>query len=118
MGELVKVPGLSGQGKMSKSAGESDCIYLSEEAAVLNKKIMKAVTVTVEGATEFGSEKPEAVQNLFDLMKLVSSSDIMAHFEKAFYDGSIRFGDMKKQLAEDMEGFIAPKRNAIKDDFK
>lgn len=115
MGELVKVPGLSGQGKMSKSAGESDCIYLSEEAAVLNKKIMKAVTVTVEGATEFGSEKPEAVQNLFDLMKLVASEDVLAHFEKTFYDGTIRFGDMKKQLAEDMENFIKPMRNAIQD---
>ncbi len=112
-GELVKVPGLSGMGKMSKSAGESDCIYLSESADVLQKKIMKAVTVTVDGPSEIGSKKPEAVQNLFDLMKLVSKSSVVNHFEQAFYDGSIRFGDMKKQLAIDMELFIAPKRDSI-----
>lgn len=112
-GELMKVPGLSGLGKMSKSGGETDCIYLGEEADVLKKKIAKAVTVTVAEPSEFGSEKPLAVQNLFDLMKLVSSKENIANFETEFYKGSIRFGDMKNQLAIDMESFIAPKRDAI-----
>ncbi len=114
-GELVKVPGLSGQGKMSKSAGESDCIYLGEDETVLNKKIMKAVTTTVEGPSEKGSVKPVAIQNLFDLMKLVSESSTFSFFEDAFYQGTIRFGDMKKQLAADMELFVAPKRALIND---
>ena len=69
---------------------------------------MKAVTTTVEGPSEPGSEKPQAIQNLFDLMNLVSDKASIAHFESSYYDGSIRFGDMKKQLAEDMVQFVSP----------
>jgi tryptophanyl-tRNA synthetase len=112
---LVKVPGLMGLGKMSKSAGEGDSIYMAEEADVLRKKIMKAVTAVVEGPSEPGTPKPVPIQNLFDLMGLVSSKDVTAHFEQEFYNGSIRFGDMKAQLADDMEIFIAPFRARIND---
>lgn len=111
--ELVKVPGLTGQGKMSKSAGEMDSIYMSDEEDVLRKKIMKAVTASIEGPSAPGSEKPLAIRNLFDLMKLVSSTEIYQRFESDYYDGSIRFGDMKKQLADDMAVFIAPFRERI-----
>ncbi len=106
--ELVKVPGLTGGGKMSKSAGEYDNIYMSDSDELIRKKIMKAVTTTVEGPSEPGSEKPQAIQNLFDLMNLVSDKASIAHFESSYYDGSIRFGDMKKQLAEDMVQFVSP----------
>lgn len=108
---LIKVPGLSGMGKMSKSAGEADCIYLDEAADVLLKKIKRAVTDS--GPAEPGASKTQAVQNLFDLMGLVSSSEVIAQFDKAHSEGTIRYGDMKMQLAEDMEKFIAPKREKI-----
>jgi tryptophanyl-tRNA synthetase len=58
---LVKVPGLTGQGKMSKSAGEWDSIYMGDDAETVSKKIMKAVTAVVEGPSEIGSEKPQAL---------------------------------------------------------
>ena len=112
---LVKVPGLTGQGKMSKSAGEADSIYMSDSEEVMRKKVMKAVTASVEGASEQGSEKPLAIQNLFDLMGLVCASDVIAKYEADYYAGSIRFGDLKKQLADDMNVFLDPYRNKIND---
>lgn len=113
---LVKVPGLTGGGKMSKSAGDADNIYLDEDPEVLRKKIMRAVSDS--GPAEPGAPKSQPVQNLFDLMALVSNPDVIAHFDKAHSEGVIRYGDMKKQLAEDMENFIAPLRNRIEDTLK
>ncbi len=110
---LVKIPGLTGGGKMSKSAGEFDNIYMGDDAEILRKKIMKAVTSVVDQPSEIGSAKPAAVQNLFDLMKLVTDPTIIDQFESSYYEGNIRFGDMKKQLADDMELFIAPFRERI-----
>lgn len=98
--QLVKIPGLSGQGKMGKSNGEADCIYLSDPEATVRKKIMRAVTDS--GPTQANQEKPEAIQNLFDLMKVVSSLDTLEHFEERYNGCDIRYGDFKKQLAEDM----------------
>lgn len=112
---LVKVPGLTGQGKMSKSAGEADSIYMSDSEEVMRKKVMKAVTASVDGPSEPGSEKPMAIQNLFDLMGLVCASDVIAKYEADYYNGSIRFGDLKKQLADDMNTFLDPYRNKIND---
>ncbi len=112
-GSLVKIPGLTGGGKMSKSAGEADSIYLDEPADELKKKIMRAVSDS--GPTEPGSSKSPPVQNLFDLMNLVCGKDVIQHFEKSHTEGTIRYGDLKKQLAEDMEIFIAPLRQKITD---
>jgi len=109
--QLVKVPGLTGGGKMSKSAGESDTIFLDEPAASLNKKIMRAVSDS--GPTEPGAEKSQAVQNLFDLMSLVCTPETIDFFDNEHKNGSIRYGDLKKQLAADMETFIAPMRDKI-----
>lgn len=109
--QLVKVPGLTGGGKMSKSAGEADTIFLDEPAQSLNKKIMRAVSDS--GPAEPGSEKSLAVQNLFDLMSLVCSSETISFFDEEHKKGIIRYGDLKKQLAADMELFIAPMRDKI-----
>lgn len=112
-GKLVKVPGLSGQGKMSKSGGDHDAVFLADPSSVNRKKIMRAVTDS--GPTAPNSKKPEVIQNLFDLMALVSSEDTLAHYDSAWNDMSIRYGDMKKQLAEDVETFVAPIRERIED---
>ena len=109
--KLVKVPGLTGGGKMSKSAGEADSIFLDEPASSLNKKIMRAVSDS--GPAEPGAAKSQAVQNLFDLMDLVCTSDVIDFFNDQHAKGIIRYGDLKKQLAADMETFIAPMREAI-----
>ena len=113
---LVKVPGLTGGGKMSKSAGEADSIYLDDDTDVLRKKIMRAVSDS--GPADPGAPKSQPVQNLFDLMALVCQPDVIAFYDKAHSEGSIRYGDLKKQLAEDMEHFIAPLRTRIQDTLK
>lgn len=114
--KLIVVPGLTGGGKMSKSAGEADNIYLDESPESLNKKIMRAVSDS--GPTEPGAPKSQAVQNLFYLMRLVCTSDVVDFFEKAHADGNIRYGDLKKQLAADMETFVAPMREKIQEMMK
>jgi len=112
-GELIKIPGLDGNGKMGKSEGPNNAIYLVDEPSVLKKKVMKAKTDA--GPTEPNSTKPEEIENLFQLMRIMSSKDTLNHFENAYNDCSIRYGDLKKQLAEDMENFVSPLREKIKD---
>lgn len=112
-GALVSVPSLDGEGKMSKSKGEHTCIYLVDEPEVIRKKVMRAVTDA--GPTQPNSSKPLAVQNLFDLLKLVSKKEVLDDFEQKFNNCTIRYGDMKKQLAEDMILFLSPIRERIKE---
>ncbi len=110
---LVSIPSLDGEGKMSKSKGEQTCIYLADEPEVLRKKIMRATTA--DTPTEPNSPKPTAVQNLFDLMKLVSTPETIKTFDDSFNNCTIRYGDLKKQLAEDMVNYLAPIREKIKE---
>jgi len=46
-------------------------------------------------------------------MKLVSAPDVIAKYENDYNNCNIRYGDLKKQLAEDMVRFIAPIREKI-----
>ncbi|HWW38795.1 tryptophan--tRNA ligase, partial [Pedobacter sp.] len=110
---LVKIPGLDGKGKMSKSNGENTCIYLSDSPEDIRKKVSRAVTDG--GPTEENQQKPEAIQNLFDLMKIVSSADTLNHFEDQYNKMAIRYGDFKKQLAEDMIITNTPIREKIEE---
>jgi len=114
--QLVKVPGLDGTGKMGKSEGEGNAVFLFDTDEVLKKKVMRAVSDA--GPTEPNSKKPEAIQNLFTLMDLVSTKDTLQFFEDAFNNCNIRYGDMKKQLAEDMIVFVSPIRSQIIEIFK
>jgi tryptophanyl-tRNA synthetase len=113
--QLAKVPSLDGAGKMSKSENQNATLYLSDSDDVIRKKIMKAKTESGGG----GEGMPEAVANLFLLLRLVAGSDVVGKFEADYAAGSIRYGDMKKELAEGMVAFIAPireKAEAIRKD--
>jgi tryptophanyl-tRNA synthetase len=110
---LVRIPSLDGSGKMSKSENEMATLYLADEDDKIINKIKKAKTDS--GSGQPGAPMPESVQNLVDLMKLVSSPDAVAFYEAAWDNQTIRFGDMKKQLGEDMVSFIAPIRERAKD---
>ncbi len=115
--ELVKVPSLDGAGKMSKSENQLATIYLADEDDMIRKKVMKAKTDS--GPTEPGMPKPDYIENIFQLMRLVSSTEVLEFFYNAYDGCTIRYGDMKKQLAEDMVNFIAPireKAEAIRTD--
>ena len=106
--ELVKVPSLDGAGKMSKSENQYATLYLSDSDELIRKKVMKAKTDS--GPTEPNSPKPDYIENIFLLMNLVSNADVVQKFEADFNNCIIRYGDMKKQLAEDMVAFISPIR--------
>jgi tryptophanyl-tRNA synthetase len=109
--DLVKVPGLDGSGKMGKSEGTGNAIFLAEDPTSVRKKIMRAVTDT--GPSIPGSTPEGAVANLFQLLEIVSTQEIVTQFKEAFADCSIRYGDLKKQLAEDMIQYLAPLRDNI-----
>jgi tryptophanyl-tRNA synthetase len=109
--QLVKIPGLDGSGKMGKSEGEGNAIFLADDPKVIRKKVMRAVTDS--GPTEPNQEKPEAIENLFSLLKVVSKPDVVEHFDAAYNNCSIRYGDLKKQLAEDIIIFTEPMRDKI-----
>lgn len=108
-GNMVKVPGLDGSGKMGKSEGNA--IYLIDDQAAIRKKVMKAVTDS--GPTELNAKKPDAVANLFTIMRLVSDKDTYDFFDRQYNACEIRYGDLKKQLAADIDRFCAPIRERI-----
>lgn len=107
--KAVKVPGLDGSGKMGKSEGNA--IYLVDDEKTIHKKVMRAVTDS--GPTEMNQQKPEAIQNLFTLMEIVSAPDTYNFFNDKYNACEIRYGDMKKQLAADINAFCAPIRERI-----
>ncbi len=108
---LVKVPSLDGAGKMSKSENQLATLYLADEDDMIRKKVMKAKTDS--GPTAPNLPKPDYIENIFGLMKLVSDTAVVDKFETDYSNCNIRYGDMKKQLAEDMVNFIAPIRNKV-----
>ncbi|NLF41727.1 MAG: tryptophan--tRNA ligase [Bacteroidales bacterium] len=111
--ELIKIPGLDGSTKMGKSEGEGNAIFLADAPEVIRKKVMRAVSDS--GPTEPNQPKPQAIENLFSLMKVLSEPSTLAHFEEAYNACTIRYGDMKKQLAEDVIKFTSPLRERILD---
>ena len=117
-GELVKILGLDGEGKMSKSENQLSTLYLADDDDTIRKKIAKAKTD--QGPATENATKPDYIENLFTLMKLVSTPDTVTKFNADYNNSSegkcvIRYGDLKKQLAEDMIGFIRPIREKATD---
>ena len=106
--ELIRIMSLDGNGKMSKSENQMVTLYLADEDDLIRKKIMRAKTDS--GPVEQNSAKPDYIENLFTMMKLVSTPDVVEKFDADYNNCTVRYGDLKKQLAEDMVKFIAPVR--------
>ncbi|HOI26537.1 MAG TPA: tryptophan--tRNA ligase [Paludibacteraceae bacterium] len=109
--QMIKIPGLDGSGKMGKSEG--NCIYLNDDPKVIQKKVMKALTD--QGPTEENSPKPECIENLFTIMKIISTADTYNYFDEQWNKCAIRYGDLKKQLATDIIAATDPIRERIKE---
>ncbi len=109
--KAVKIPGLDGSGKMGKSEG--NCIYLMDDTETIRKKVMKAVTDA--GPTAPNSPKPEVIENLFTFLDIVSTKDTYDFFNEKWNDCSIRYGDLKKQIAQDIAAFNEPIRERLMD---
>lgn len=109
--DLIKVPGLDGSGKMGKSEGNG--IYLCDDEKSIRKKVMRAVTDS--GPTEPGSPMAQSVENLFTLLKIVSDQSTVDHFTESYNNCTIRYGDLKKQLADDIIKQTAPIKARIEE---
>lgn len=107
--KLVKIPGLDGSGKMGKSEGNA--IYLSDSPKEIEKKVKKALTDA--GPTEPNSPKPVYIENLFALLEVVSTPEVVEHYNEQWNSCAIRYGDLKKQLAEDIIKVTTPIRERI-----
>jgi tryptophanyl-tRNA synthetase len=107
--KLVKIPGLDGSGKMGKTEGNG--IYLSDEPEVIRKKVMKAVTD--KGPEKPNQKMPEPIKNLFTIMEVVSEKDTLKYFHEQYKTCKIRYGEFKKQLAEDIIKVTSPIRERI-----
>lgn len=107
----LKVPGLDGSGKMGKSEG--NCIYLRDDDKTITKKVMKAVTDN--GPQTPNSEKPEVIENLFTFLKIASTQETYDYFNEKWNDCTLRYGDLKKQIAADLCATVAPIRERIEE---
>ncbi|MFH1296360.1 MAG: tryptophan--tRNA ligase [Bacteroidota bacterium] len=111
--DLVKIPGLDGSIKMSKSENENGAIFLTDSPEAIRKKVMRAVTDS--GPTKPNQPKPQPIENIFQLLQAFSSSDTHTHFNDLYNRCDIQYGDMKKQLAEDIIAYTTPYREKIVD---
>jgi len=109
--ELVKVPSLDGTGKMSKSENQYATIYLADDDDLIRTKVKKAKMDS--GPKEINSTKSLEVDNIFLLLKLVSSEDVVTKFEQEYNNCTIKYGDLKAQLGTDMVKFISPIREKV-----
>ena len=107
--KLVKIPGLDGSGKMGKSEGNA--IYLRDNPKDIEKKVKKAITDS--GPTKPNSKKPDYIENLFTILEAVSDSEVLKYYEERWNSCEIRYGDLKRQLAEDIIKVTSPIRERI-----
>jgi len=110
--ELIKIPGLDGSSKMGKSEGNG--LFLMDDEAAIRKKVKRAVTDSGEKTDEMS----EPVKNLFTILSVVSTPDVVSHYKEAYTAGVIRYGDMKNQLADDICKVTLPIRERILDMLK
>ncbi|MGL4327263.1 MAG: tryptophan--tRNA ligase [Tannerellaceae bacterium] len=108
---LIKIPGLDGSGKMGKSEG--NCIYLSDDAKTIEKKVKRALTD--QGPQEMNSVKPDYIENLFTILNVVSTPEVVDFYNEKWNACEIRYGDLKKQLAADIIAATTPIRERILD---
>ena len=110
--QMIKIPGLDGSGKMGKSEG--NCIYLIDEPKVIEKKVKGALTDN--GPEGENTPKPDYIENLFTILDVVSTPEVVAHYDNLWNTGEQRWcGNLKKQLAEDIINVTTPIRERIND---
>jgi len=110
--QMIKIPGLDGSGKMGKSEG--NCIYLIDEPKVIEKKVKGALTDN--GPEGENTPKPDYIENLFTILNVVSTPEVVAHYDNLWNTGEQRwYGNLKKQLAEDIINVTTPIRERIND---
>jgi len=89
--------------KMSKSLGPAHYIALNDEPEVIRKKVMKAVTDAGEA-----KQMSAGVNNLFTLLKLMADKNVYQKFQKAYDGKTIKYSELKSELAEVIIKYLAP----------
>ena len=100
-----------GHNETGKGAHVEPRILVVDDEKTITKKVMKAVTDS--GPTEPNSPMPQVIENLFTLLKLVSDQSTVDYFTEKWNDCSIRYGDLKKQLAQDICKVTLPIKEKI-----
>lgn len=105
--QAIRVPGLKGEGKMSKSVGGVDnVIYLSDTPKQIKKKVMAAQTDTGPVA---GEPMSQPMQNIYQLLKLCASDAVYEEYLEKYNNCEQKYyGYLKQALAEAMTDMIAP----------
>lgn len=90
--------------KMSKSLGPNNYIALSDSPEIIRKKMMSAVT----DIGPAGSEMSAGVKNLFTLLELLAQKPVYQKFLNAYQQKTIRYSELKNDLAETIIAFLKP----------
>lgn len=91
--------------KMSKSdeTGKG-IIFLGDNPSEAAKKVMGATTDSV-GAVHYDPQNQPGISNLLQIHALLANEPLDAVIEK--HDGQERYGDLKKEVAEQVQEFLA-----------
>jgi tryptophanyl-tRNA synthetase len=107
IGEVPTLPGIDGTAKMSKSLG--NCIYLSDDAESLRKKVMSMYTdPTRIHATDPGHVRGNPVFTYHDAFN--SDKDDVAEMKRLYRKGGIGDVEVKKRLVAALNAFLDPIR--------
>ncbi len=89
--------------KMSKSIPGS-AIGLLDDPSTVEQTLKRAVTDSDPNS----SEMSPAIANLFLLLENFAEPDMTKHFHEQYKKGTIRYSELKEQLTEDINAFLAP----------
>ncbi len=98
------VPSLLGEGKMSKSVAGS-AIDLTDDLDTIVKKLKKAPTDSGQGEVVPTSG---GVANLLTLIELFQGADKRKEYESQYLSTGVRYGDLKKELAQAIFAQLQP----------
>jgi len=90
------VPSLTGEGKMSKSV-EGSYINLTDDLETIKSKLAKAPTDSGKGRL---NEISSGVSSLLTFVQLFEGEEKRKKYEDAYQKEGIRYGDLKRELAE------------------
>jgi tryptophanyl-tRNA synthetase len=91
--------------KMSKSEVGS-YISIFDEPEMIEQKLSRAVTATDASAKTM----PAGVKNLFGLLKEFGDGKLLDKFNHQYQDGSIKYSELKKSLAQAISKYFEPMR--------
>ena len=99
------VPSIMGTGKMSKTV-EGSYITLADDLEMIRRRLAKAPT----DSGKVGGDIPEmgGVANLFTLLKLFGTEDMVKNFVQDYREKKIRYAELKGVLAEVIYKEIKP----------